>query len=125
MAETTGRVDQLGVELKSLREGLKGRRAELTKLGNEARAATARREFLGRELDRVEGSLREAKADRRESERDRKLAATVEALKKLFPGERERKEGMGRGRWSEKGRGGGSVRGEVERARRGGGESAA
>jgi hypothetical protein len=42
------------------------------------------------ELEEVEGKLREAKADAKESERDRRLVETVEALKRTFSGVRGR-----------------------------------
>jgi structural maintenance of chromosome 1 len=37
-------------------------------------------------VEQLEVQLRELKADRRESERDAKMAEAVESLKRLFPG---------------------------------------
>jgi len=41
---------------------------------------------LTRDLDAAEAALKDAKADRKESERDRRLAAAVEQLKRHIPG---------------------------------------
>ena len=46
----------------------------------------ARRDFLQKKVFDCEGSLAEAKADRKESERDRKIHEAVTNLKRLFPG---------------------------------------
>ena len=44
------------------------------------------REKLRAQLEEVEGKLREAKADRKEDERDQKKAAVVEQLRREIPG---------------------------------------
>ena len=46
----------------------------------------AQRDFLAQKLEGVDGQLREAKADRRESERDRRAGEAVDQLKRFFPG---------------------------------------
>ena len=46
----------------------------------------AQRDFLQKKVFDCEGSLAEAKADRKESERDRKIHEAVTNLKRLFPG---------------------------------------
>ena len=46
----------------------------------------AQRDFLAQKLEEVDGQLREAKADRKESERDRRAGEAVEQLKRFFPG---------------------------------------
>ena len=46
----------------------------------------AQRDFLSQKLEAVDGQLREAKADRRESERDRRAGEAVDQLKRFFPG---------------------------------------
>ena len=46
----------------------------------------AQREFLSSKLENVEGKLKEAKADRRENERERKMRDAVIKMKELFPG---------------------------------------
>ena len=46
----------------------------------------AQRDFLQKKVFDCEGRLAEAKADRKESERDRKIHEAVANLKRLFPG---------------------------------------
>lgn len=46
----------------------------------------ARADFLTKKLQEVEGKLQEAKLGRRENERDRKMAAALNAMRSLFPG---------------------------------------
>jgi chromosome segregation ATPase len=47
----------------------------------------AQRDFLTSKLEDVEGKLREAKADRRESERERAMTKALDMMKELFQGE--------------------------------------
>ena len=47
---------------------------------------SAQREFLAQKLEEVEGKLKEAKADRRESERERTMLKAVTNMKQLFTG---------------------------------------
>ena len=47
----------------------------------------AQRGFLARKVFDCEGTLAEAKADRKETERDRKIHEAVSNLKRLFPGQ--------------------------------------
>ncbi len=47
----------------------------------------AQRDFLQKKVSDCEGSLAEAKAERKESERDRKIHEAVTNLKRLFPGQ--------------------------------------
>ena len=46
----------------------------------------AQRDFLQRKVFEKEGTLADAKADRKESERDRKIHEAIANLKRLFPG---------------------------------------
>lgn len=48
--------------------------------------AVLQREKLRAQLDEVEGKLRDAKADRKEDERDQRKAAVVEQLRQQIPG---------------------------------------
>ena len=50
-------------------------------------SCSAKRDFLQKKVYDCEGALAEAKADRKESERDRKIHEAVSNLKRLFPGE--------------------------------------
>ena len=47
----------------------------------------AQRDFLQKKVFDCEGTLAEAKAERKESERDRKIHEAVSELKRLFPGQ--------------------------------------
>jgi hypothetical protein len=47
----------------------------------------AQRDYLAQKLEQVGEQLREAKADRKESERDRRMSEAVDQLKRFFPGE--------------------------------------
>ena len=49
-------------------------------------ACRAQRDFLAQKLEEVEGQLKEAKADRRESERERIMLKAVTNMKQLFTG---------------------------------------
>lgn len=46
----------------------------------------AQRDFLQSKIFEKEGTLADAKADRKESERDRKIHEAIANLKRLFPG---------------------------------------
>lgn len=46
----------------------------------------AQRDFLQRKVFEKEAMLADAKADRKESERDRKIHEAIANLKRLFPG---------------------------------------
>ena len=46
----------------------------------------AQRDFLQRKVFEKEGTLADAKADRKETERDRKIHEAIANLKRLFPG---------------------------------------
>ena len=46
----------------------------------------AQRDFLQRKVFEKEGTLADAKADRKETERDRKIHEAISNLKRLFPG---------------------------------------
>jgi structural maintenance of chromosome 1 len=48
----------------------------------------AQRDFLTSKVEDVEGKLREAKADRRESERERAMTRALDMMKELFQGGR-------------------------------------
>lgn len=48
----------------------------------------AQRDFLTSKMEDVEGKLREAKADRRESERERAMTRALDMMKELFQGQR-------------------------------------
>ena len=50
-------------------------------------ARSALREKHTKDLEAAEGALKDAKADRKESERDRRLAAAVDQLKRNIVGE--------------------------------------
>ncbi|GAB4822702.1 hypothetical protein N2152v2_009748 [Parachlorella kessleri] len=67
-------------------EELAGKKGQLEKLNTERRRADHLREKLRAQLEEVEGKLREAKADRKEDERDQKKAAVVEQLRREIPG---------------------------------------
>lgn len=45
-----------------------------------------RSESLRAKLDEIDNQLRELKADKRENERDKRIAEAVASLKRLFPG---------------------------------------
>lgn len=72
--------------LRSAEAALKGKKAERARVADGTRKAVAQREHYERKLDEVEGRLREAAAERKESERDRKMAAAVADMKRLLPG---------------------------------------
>jgi hypothetical protein len=46
----------------------------------------AQRDYLGQKLEEADAKLRDARAERKESERDRRMADAVEQLKRFFPG---------------------------------------
>ena len=46
----------------------------------------AQRDFLQRKVFEKEATLADAKADRKETERDRKIHEAIANLKRLFPG---------------------------------------
>ncbi len=52
------------------------------------RLCRAQRDFLTSKMEDVEGKLREAKADRRESERERAMTRALDMMKELFQGGR-------------------------------------
>lgn len=49
-------------------------------------ACRTRSESLRAKLDEIDNQLRELKADKRENERDKRVAEAVASLKRLFPG---------------------------------------
>lgn len=49
-------------------------------------ARRAQRDILTQRLEEVEVQLLEAKADRKETERDRRMTTAVEQLKRFYPG---------------------------------------
>eukprot|EP00798_Chlamydomonas_sp_ICE-L_P016807 gene16807-23089_t len=63
----------------------KEKQQELSKLQDENRRKNAERLTLSRRLEELEKQLSDARADRRESQRDRKLAEALASLKRLFP----------------------------------------
>ena len=46
----------------------------------------ADRAFVSRRLEEVDGQLADARADKRETQRDRRMGETITSLKRLFPG---------------------------------------
>ena len=49
----------------------------------------AARDSVTQALEEAEAKLRDARADRKETERDRRMADAVEQLKRFFPGARQ------------------------------------
>ncbi|GBG59523.1 hypothetical protein CBR_g38546 [Chara braunii] len=68
------------------------KKTDLDKKVNEMghKKEAARYDVLKAKVEDIDNQLREAKADRRENERDVKMNAAIESLKRLFPGVRGR-----------------------------------
>jgi structural maintenance of chromosome 1 len=65
---------------------LKSKRLERTRLDDEARAAAGRREAAATRLNECERKLSDARAEKRQSERDRRIAEAAAMLKREVPG---------------------------------------
>ena len=79
--------------LATLREGDAGTRVELEEarsaqkaLADEKRKTCAKQEHFQNKIEELSGKLREAKADRKESEREVRMAEAVVSMKRLLPG---------------------------------------
>jgi len=72
--------------LAAARSSLADTKASLLAIASDKRQAQAKREDWGLKLEAAEAAVREAKADRKDSERDRKAASTVAHMKAMFPG---------------------------------------
>lgn len=59
----------------------------LTLPASASRAFRSEREVLQAKLMEVEGQLADARADRRENHRERRMAEAVDSMRRLFPGE--------------------------------------
>jgi len=70
----------------SAKAALRERRADRARLDDEARAAAARREAAASRLRDCERRLSDARAERRQSERDRRLAEAAAMLRREVPG---------------------------------------
>ncbi len=64
--------------------------AESAPLPLEDALRRTRKEEISKELESLNAQLSEAKADRRDSERDQQMKDCLETLKRLFPGVRGR-----------------------------------
>ncbi|DBA77355.1 TPA: hypothetical protein ACH3X2_000872 [Trebouxia sp. C0005] len=78
--------DELVISINAGKKDLHEKTKERGAAADANRKAGARRDFLQKKVFDCEGSLAEAKADRKESERDRKIHEAVTNLKRLFPG---------------------------------------
>mmetsp|Transcript_2185 Transcript_2185/g.5451 ORF Transcript_2185/g.5451 Transcript_2185/m.5451 type:complete len:1077 (-) Transcript_2185:247-3477(-) len=84
--KTVEEKERLAELLEKDRESLAEKRQERRRLADAARSSGSKREQLDKQLQDVEGKLREARADRRESDRERKMKEAVAAMKQIFPG---------------------------------------
>ncbi|EIE20863.1 RecF/RecN/SMC protein [Coccomyxa subellipsoidea C-169] len=73
-------------ELATAKQELAAKKAAHTTMTDEHRRERAQRDVLTQKLEEGEAQLREAKADRKETERDRRMTTAVEQLKRLHPG---------------------------------------
>jgi len=76
--------------LKEDKDSLVSMKKKFSEVNEKGRKSRIQQDQIRTKLDEVEGKLREAKADQKESERDKRLADTVESLKRHFPGVRGR-----------------------------------
>ena len=85
-AALRARAAATAADLAAARSSLASTAAALEAVIVDKRQALAKREQWGLKLEAAEAALRDAKADRKESERDSKAAATVAHMKGMFPG---------------------------------------
>ncbi|KAL3149139.1 hypothetical protein ABBQ32_001975 [Trebouxia sp. C0010 RCD-2024] len=78
--------DELVIAINAGKEELREKRKERGGAADANRKAGAQRDFLQSKIFEKEGTLADAKADRKESERDRKIHEAIANLKRLFPG---------------------------------------
>eukprot|EP00897_Mesotaenium_endlicherianum_P000577 jgi/Mesen1/1051/ME000122S00048 len=80
------RVEKLRVQLGAEREELIQLTAAQNEMQTKHRKSKNRVGTIQGKLDEIEMQLREVKADKRESEREAKIAETISSLRRLFPG---------------------------------------
>ncbi|KAK9820343.1 hypothetical protein WJX72_009251 [[Myrmecia] bisecta] len=78
--------DKMVIDLQENKKLLKDKKHERGVITDNNRRAGAQREYTAQKLAEVEGQLKNAKADRKENERERKAAEALDSMKRLFPG---------------------------------------
>uniref|UniRef100_A0A6U9R7I1 Structural maintenance of chromosomes protein n=1 Tax=Picocystis salinarum TaxID=88271 RepID=A0A6U9R7I1_9CHLO len=86
LEESKARGEKLLNSRTEAEEQLSSAKKEKEQLVEKARRDLARKEHVQQKLDEIEGSLREAKYDKKEHERDSRMREAVGALKRLMPG---------------------------------------
>ncbi|GBF96626.1 hypothetical protein Rsub_09372 [Raphidocelis subcapitata] len=94
--EMASKAASLGDEVKAAREELASKRAAAKEAGVQQRQVSVQRDHLASKLADVEARLADAKADKRQSERDRRLAKAAADLKREIPGVLGRLSELGR-----------------------------
>lgn len=69
-----------------LKRDLQAKKAEIKQLQDANRRSSSERQILEVKLAEVESQLADARADRRENQRERKMAEAVDTMRRLFPG---------------------------------------
>ena len=69
-----------------MKKEIKERKVAVQKMQDANRKVGSERQFIELKLREVESQLNEARADRRESTRERKVKEAVDAMRRLFSG---------------------------------------
>ncbi|BDA42403.1 Structural maintenance of chromosomes protein 1A [Coccomyxa sp. Obi] len=80
------KLTQTKAELEAAKAALAAKKSAMTAMTDQHRRQRAQRDILTQKLADVDAQLRDAKADRKETERDRRMTDAVQKLKRMHPG---------------------------------------
>eukprot|EP00958_Prasinococcus_capsulatus_P004389 scaffold406_cov391-Prasinococcus_capsulatus_cf.AAC.18 len=85
-SESSSRKAQLEGEADTASDALKAKEQQMVEMREQNRQQRSKQEHIQRQLEEVDGQLREAKADRIENDRDAKAAEALQKMKEILKG---------------------------------------